>query len=170
MTLNKEKSLIRVHSSKMFPKVWTGLAVVLAASIIAEAKYSHFFVDTAMTYQDAVNHCRKADYDLLNIESASKHAEALKGMRVRGARRMWIGLNRRNDTHDDLPFQWSYERIPLQKVRVFFWGEGEPNNFRNHSERCVEILDRPNDPRYTPTNNWNDQRCEFENPFMCERY
>lgn len=155
----------------MLFKVGIALTLVLATTtVIIEAKYSHFFVDTPMSYEDALRHCRSADYDLANVESAAKHSEVLKTMRMRGFTRLWIGVNRRHDTHDNPPFNWHYERIPLQRVRVFFWAKGEPNNFRKHKERCVEILDRKGDPRYTDEYNWNDQRCEFKNAFICERY
>lgn len=143
---------------------------MIAVVIVAEAEYSHFHVDTKMTYADAVAHCRSLDHDLVNVESKPKQDEVYKMMVDKNFKRMWIGINRRNDTHDNYPYEWHYERIPMQPIRAFFWATGEPNNFRNDQERCVEILDRKDDPRYIPDHNWNDKNCNDKNPFMCERY
>lgn len=153
----------------MFVKVGIALVLVVMA-MLSEAKYSNFPQNQAMTYADALAHCRSKGHYLLNVESALKQKEVVDMLRKENFTRIWIAINRRNDTHDNPPYEWKYERIPKAPIGNFYWAEGEPNNYLNTQERCVEILDRKGDPRYNATNNWNDMNCNRESPFFCETY
>ena len=89
-----------------------------------------------------------------------------KQMRDYRKLRAWIGLSRRFDVNDSdiKTFRWEGEGNQNKPV-ADHWGPNEPNNFRNHKERCVEVrvLDKNTDLK-----NWNDAPCDRFNWFYCQ--
>ena len=80
--------------------------------------------------------------------------------------RAWIGVNRISDKKDlnIRTFQQEREDGSLEPNVRYFWGPKEPNNFRKHKERCVEIRVLK---KNTPRRNWNDAPCDHENVVIC---
>lgn len=76
-----------------------------------------------------------------------------------GYKSTWIGIEGGPDVKNR-----NWTNSLGRRVELSFWGPLEPNNFRSHNERCVEIRSlRKN----TNTTNWNDAPCNHMNTFMC---
>lgn len=120
-----------------------------------------------MKYVTAVKYCRLINMSLLAILKESKNEEIYEIMDIHNLTHIWIGVSRQHSDTDEKPWNWEFERDPVNlPLKRTFWGPGEPNNFREHKERCVELrrLDKN-----TGISNWNDQICERKNPFLCEK-
>ncbi|XP_073319992.1 uncharacterized protein [Pagrus major] len=69
---------------------------------------------------------------------------------------MWIGLT-------DRGMEGVWKWVDGTRLTTSFWGSGEPNSYRSRNEDCVIINFFDN------VNNWNDETCEYENFWMCEK-
>ena len=100
--------------------------------------------------------------DITKVENEMLYGQLVR----RQVRRAWIGANRMFDVEDDSIkfYKQEKERGGLIPIKTFFWGPEEPNNFRNHKERCVEmrVLEKNDGLR-----NWNDAPCSHRNWFVC---
>lgn len=131
----------------------------------AEERGSRFFVKKRMNYIEALEHCKVRNSRLVAIRTAEDSAFHFNQLKKEKVRRAWIAYNRRNDTVDEEPYTFMYEGYSRQMALKQFWGPKEPNNYKNHKERCVEVrvLTKNN-----ATHNWNDRPCDHKNPFFCE--
>lgn len=139
------------------------ILVTLAVLCASESRIE--LSQTAMNFRDATNHCLSMGMKLLEIDSHSLNNQVYKMMRnEKGLRRIWIGIHRIEDT-DSRPWNWIFASNK-EPSTVQFWGPEEPNNFRNHSERCVEVrlLSKNNEK-----SNWNDAPCSHVNQFFCSK-
>uniref|UniRef100_M9T5Q1 Lectin-Boa-1 n=1 Tax=Boa constrictor TaxID=8574 RepID=M9T5Q1_BOACO len=68
---------------------------------------------------------------------------------------VWIGLR---DPFEQRNWQWS----DGSKSSYTAWNQGEPNNFWNMNENCVELWQQS---RYLK---WNDEKCTSWRPFLCK--
>ena len=117
-------------------------------------------------FTEAQEHCRKLGQQLLVPTNDLCVENLFFQMLYLKIRRVWIGLSRRFDVNDSdiKTFRWEGEQNENKPIGDY-WGPKEPNNFRKHQERCVEV-------RYLPKNspklNWNDAPCDHLNFFYCE--
>lgn len=118
--------------------------------------------DRKRTYYDAAAFCKAKNMTLISVTTELQSAHVFNCLYWKGHKRAWIGAHRRFDTVDEPPFEFKYENG--QKVVPDFWGPEEPNNFRKHAERCVEVrvLEKNN-----AKINWNDAPCVRRYPFVC---
>ena len=71
---------------------------------------------------------------------------------------VWLGGSRASPSS---PWQWTDgSDWGWQK-----WNQGEPNNLmlagEDNGENCLEL--------YIRTTTWNDEQCDFEQAFICEK-
>ena len=117
-------------------------------------------------FTGALDHCRKLGKQLHVPRREICVQYLYKQMRDYRKLRAWIGLSRRFDVNDSdiKTFRWEGEGNQNKSV-ADHWGPNEPNNFRNHKERCVEVrvLEKNTDLK-----NWNDAPCDRFNWFYCQ--
>uniref|UniRef100_A0A452S6K6 C-type lectin domain-containing protein n=1 Tax=Ursus americanus TaxID=9643 RepID=A0A452S6K6_URSAM len=109
----------------------------------------YFFSQTQDIWKDAISACQNLRAQLVVINSTEEQ-KFLKSWNVRNNQRTWIGLS---DHHNEGSWKW-VDSSPLQ---LSFWKEGEPNN--HGDEDCVELY----------SDGWNDNRCNTENFWTCEK-
>ena len=116
-----------------------------------------------LPYDEAVLFCRQIKMRLLEIGKEIENKDLYKFMQDYNYKRFWIGLHRRSDVNDSdtKTFWWNDDP---EKPVLNFWGPLEPNNFRNHKERCVEVRMLA---KNTPLNNWNDAPCDRKYNAIC---
>jgi hypothetical protein len=79
-------------------------------------------------------------------------------MKERNINRVWIGVYRGTGTVNNTFFT-------VRDVQVSYtnWSDGEPNNYGNSHENCVEL-------KYDGNIGWNDIICNvFDRYFICEQ-
>lgn len=126
-----------------------------------------------MNYTEAIKRCKEMDrygkkYWLPIDITETENKDIYAFLKENDIDRAWIGVHRMMDKSDEKTQQFFQEKQdgsvkPLEKG---FWGPQEPNNFRKHKERCVEIrvLDKN-----SPTSNWNDAPCHRDNLVICTK-
>lgn len=130
--------------------------------------YNTFFVPTQKNYKDALAHCWMMKARLMAPIVPKYQSELFYSDLVnRKVKHAWIAVNRRNDTSDDGPVHFMFEGYESSEIKYPLWAIGEPNNFQQHQERCVEIRIGS---KSNETHNWNDRPCEDLNPFYCDYY
>ena len=71
---------------------------------------------------------------------------------------VWLGGSRANTSS---PWQWT-DGLDWGWQK---WNQGEPNNLmlagEDNGENCLEL--------YIRTTTWNDEQCDFEQAFICEK-
>lgn len=140
------------------------LLLLVAAMAVSHDRHIVF---EPMSFEDAVNHCRNMNLSLLAILKEAKNTEIYEVMNMNNLTKIWIGMSRdKSAPTDEKPWIWKFERDPYMPLTNSFWGPGEPNNFRNRRERCVEVRVLP---KNTPIKNWNDANCGIRNAFLCEK-
>ncbi len=113
------------------------------------------YVQNAMTYSEAEQFCRSEGSYLVEIGNQMEQY-FLQGLL--GNFRVWIGL------HDkDQNGKWSHWNSGTP-VSFSNWADQEPNNW-NEVEYCGELN---NDDDWWK-GQWNDQNCELNRKFVCER-
>lgn len=155
----------------------TCAVLAVASMVLVCTAESHFFTTKEkMTYRQAQDYCQQVKYGHLTvITDESMQLEVTREMKRNKFKRVWIGLDRLHIDSDERNaeggWQWKYggSRKSFRKggnslVGEEFWGPLEPNNFRNHSERCVEMRDLP---KNTDLSNWNDRPCWHLNNVIC---
>ena len=123
-------------------------------------------VQELKNFTDAEKHCMNLAKQLLVPYHSLCVENFYYQMMFLNIRRAWIGLSRRFDVNDSdtKTFRWEDERNQNKTIGNY-WGPKEPNNFRKHKERCVEVRYLP---KNTPKLNWNDAPCDHLNFFYCE--
>lgn len=115
-------------------------------------------------YTTAKSICEKDGGRIYLPDSLILNERLYKFMAFRNWRRMWIGgINEEYDINKKL-FVTSDQQIPIPESEQF-WGDHEPNNFRRHNERCLEMRVLL---KNTPDRNWNDAPCDHVNHFICD--
>ncbi|XP_070610687.1 C-type lectin lectoxin-Thr1-like [Erythrolamprus reginae] len=114
--------------------------------------------DDYKNWTDAEMFCRKykPGCHLASIHSSEESddlAEYVTDYHSSGGR-VWIGLN---DPKKQRTWEWT-DRSRNSHLK---WNPGEPNNSGNN-EDCVELWDG------SGYNNWNDENCVSERPFLCQ--
>lgn len=70
---------------------------------------------------------------------------------------VWIGL-----TDGGIEGQWKWvDGTPLTTT---FWGKDQPNSFDGRNQDCVEFWHRA-----TKRGDWNDENCNIEQEFICQK-
>lgn len=142
-----------------------GVLFAVFAEVVASL-YPMLMAPAMLNYTDAMKFCEEQEGVLARVDSLAKQISTFSKVKKYNLRRVWIGLNRLAVDSDRKPWIWKYHGYPDTEVRhPVFWGPAEPNEFRNHSERCVEIR---NLPKNTNTSNWNDRPCHHLNNVFCE--
>lgn len=158
----------------IFLSVLVAVTVARVPFKVPKTPYNVTFYDKKMDYESALKFCKNPLDDkteLLEINHMGQNAWIYSEMKKRGIKRLWIGYTRRRVIQDHLPKEhWAWESGITATTRMAgqmtFWGPGEPNNFRNHNERCAEIRDLPKNDEL---HNWNDRPCHHLNNFACMR-
>ncbi|XP_014596624.1 CD209 antigen-like protein C [Equus caballus] len=109
----------------------------------------YFFSQTQNTWKASVSACQDIKAQLVIIDSAEEQ-QFLKFWDTRNNRPAWIGLS---DHHNEGSWLW----VDNTPVNLSFWKEGEPNN--HGDEDCVDFY----------SDGWNDDKCNRENFFICEK-
>lgn len=112
------------------------------------------------SWHDGEKYCKELGGDLLKIEEKVENKKLYRHLGVINYKRVWIGLN--TSDKDRSVYTWSKDS---SKPAETFWGPLEPNNFRNHNERCVEMRRLAKNDDY---HNWNDAPCDRKYHFICE--
>ncbi|XP_030288476.1 macrophage mannose receptor 1-like [Sparus aurata] len=110
----------------------------------------YYISSTKKTWQDSRNDCLWRGADLVIINSRQEQ-DFLR----QHQKEMWIGLTDR---------QWEgvWKWVDGSPLTTSFWYSGEPNSHRGN-EDCVEINS------INIVYNWNDETCENENFWICEK-
>ena len=144
------------------------LIVVLAAMVVGEDQHPIVHDGSRptlpMTYQGAMDFCESLNKHIATPKSKADDVNFMTIMRALQLRRMWIGVHRINDTNDVPPYNWTVHKGAGLSGQVQYWGPKEPNNFRNHAERCLEMRDLKKNSEFA---NWNDAPCRRRNAFFC---
>lgn len=118
--------------------------------------------EQTVTYSEAVAICQERNQTLLVPQSWSVNALLFEVLGIETSKRLWIGVQGGPDPSHR---QWVTTTNSPLKTSETYWGPNEPNNYRGHNERCVEI-------RYLEKNkynaNWNDAPCDHRNLFLCQ--
>ncbi|XP_078660072.1 uncharacterized protein LOC144904802 [Branchiostoma floridae x Branchiostoma belcheri] len=117
--------------------------------------------DLTKTWSDARDFCMglgsNENFNLVAIENEYEQAFIIS--QLQGIRRtVWIGLF---DNIDESQFYWTSGH----PVTYTNWNDGEPNNWNNQDEDCVDM--------YTDQARaglWNDAPCDHTRPFICQSY
>lgn len=147
------------------------IVLVLVTQVLAQSDKhfeddNRFYHPIAKNYSAAVDYCKARRANLVRIQTPDDSLWHYGRVQYVGAKRVWLALNRRTDTEDKKPYNFVFEGYGNQRPVTEFWGPGEPNNFRGHQERCVEVRVLP---KNTLTHNWNDRPCSSLNTFFCEK-
>ncbi|XP_067106057.1 C-type lectin domain family 4 member M-like [Osmerus mordax] len=125
---------------------------------------SCYYVSTEQkNWTDSRHGCRDRGADLVIINSPEEQ-EFLNNL----TKRVWIGLT---DTVTEGTFIW-VDGTPLTTPK--YWYGSQPDNYPNQpgndGEDCAEIyyLD-PRHPSAPPPTTWNDNTCDSNNFWVCER-
>ncbi|XP_074520324.1 C-type lectin domain family 4 member F-like [Halichoeres trimaculatus] len=103
------------------------------------------------TWQNSRDDCRSRGADLIVINSEEEQNF------VRGFKKnLWIGLS---DSETEEVWKW----VDGTMLNQSFWNSGEPNNYQNTNEDCVEITHVNSEGR------WNDRRCDGSLFWICEK-
>lgn len=143
-------------------------AYVQAEDQVDDSAQFHFYDEKYLNYTDAIKHCQELKGQLIEIDSEFRNKQVWNLMVQRGYSRAWIGITRHHIPNDRDTKTFYYQSLRYKRVTKAFWGahydRNEPNNFRNHKERCVEIRTLQ---KNSPTANWNDRPCDHLNPAIC---
>lgn len=141
------------------------LLILLCLVAVVSAKF--FVIKEKKNFTDAVQLCQRNGYFLFHARGVIKNRQGYSLMKKLNFKRMWLAVSRRANSSDVEPWNWHYEGKMKSPVKTNFWGVGEPNNFRNHNEYCVEMRRLEKNGHI---HNWNDRPCDSLNPFICETY
>ena len=72
---------------------------------------------------------------------------------------VWIGGT---DSLVEGEWQWVATGASINDQEFTHWYPGEPNSLGRVGEDCMDLLHHEN-------YNWNDERCEVHNNFLCEK-
>ena len=139
------------------------LIVVLAAVAVGQITDENSGL-VPMTFKDAMKICESQNLYIGTPDIKGNNVNFMIIMRMRQVKRMWIGVHRMNDTNDVPPYNWTVHKGAGLSGQVQYWGPKEPNNFRNHAERCLEMRDLKKNSEFA---NWNDAPCRRRNAFFC---
>ncbi|KAK1886708.1 C-type lectin domain family 4 member F, partial [Dissostichus eleginoides] len=106
---------------------------------------------TMKTWQDSRKDCQQRGADLMIINSQEEQDFTGQYKHV-----TWIGL-----TDRDTEGEWKW--VDGTQLTTRFWHSGEPNNYKNKNEDCVNIN------HFDNQNSWNDAPCENEYLWICEK-
>lgn len=112
-------------------------------------------VDTLVTWNRALNMCRKNGGNLVIIESAEEQEFIAGLMQKRNftARGLWIGSDK---VHPKEHRTW----INGEKFSYANWARGEPSSSPPVEENCAEIF---------ISTKWNDNVCTYLKGYICEK-
>jgi len=102
---------------------------------------------SAMSFSSAKSYCQKRGMTIASIHSASENAKALAV-----CRNCWIGGHCIGNSQYDFEwvdgYSWGYTN----------WNSGEPNNYGNSNEDCVQMYSN---------GKWNDNQCSKSYRPLC---
>ncbi|XP_030279442.1 CD209 antigen-like protein C [Sparus aurata] len=110
----------------------------------------YYISSTKKTWQDSRNDCLQRAADLVIIGSTEEQDFIKQHQKI-----MWIGL-----TDREMEGMWKW--VDGSPLTTSLWDSGEPNS-AGGNEDCVVMNSFKN------VNSWNDERCENENFWMCEK-
>lgn len=117
------------------------------------------------SFEDAAKDCQDQGLTLPKIDSFQKQQKLYDLLMKSGERRLWIGLHRKQSKGLDKGWKWHFQGYPNDNIDVQYWGPGEPNNYKNHTEMCVEVRNLEKNDIY---HNWNDRPCHHLNKYFCD--
>ncbi|PWA16213.1 hypothetical protein CCH79_00020106 [Gambusia affinis] len=116
---------------------------------------SIYYISSAMkTWNESRKDCLERGADLVIINSREEQ-NFLREFRER----LWIGLTAGSGSGRDREWKW----VDGTRLNTSYWVPGEPNNYENRGEYCVEIRN------FQREDSWNDLHCGDENYWICER-
>ncbi|KAI4833409.1 hypothetical protein KUCAC02_016313 [Chaenocephalus aceratus] len=108
-----------------------------------------------ISWRLARENCRTKGADLAIIKS-TEEMTFVNGL-YSTDKEVWIGL-----TDAGVEGQWKWvDDTPLTTT---FWGKDQPNSFDGRNQDCVEFWHRA-----TGNGDWNDENCNLEQNFICEK-
>lgn len=111
----------------------------------------YYISSTKKTWRESRKDCLERGSDLVIINSKAEQ-EYLRRLN----KKFWIGLT---DAEQEGEWKW----VDGTQLQESYWRTGEPNSFEERNEDCGEI-------KYLGMkNNWNDEPCDFNNHWICER-
>ncbi|XP_044045922.1 CD209 antigen-like protein A [Siniperca chuatsi] len=111
----------------------------------------YYISSVKKSWQESRNDCLQRGADLMIINSKAEQEFTRKIHK-----RTWIGLIKGKTNGS---WKW-VDGTPLTQS---YWGYGEPNGFEGKNEDCVETN------FYDTVNSWNDQPCEDQDFWICEK-
>lgn len=129
--------------------------VVLPCAVEYNGAHPYLLCTEARTWFDARELCHGVGFHLLTIESAEEDAWIDAVADVYSTTIWWMGFN-------DLEVEGAWAWEDGSAASYLNWAPGEPND-SNESEECGQIN------RFHPDLGWNDEPCETDYYFICER-
>ncbi|CAC5381428.1 NCAN [Mytilus coruscus] len=120
------------------------------------------FSSDKKNWDDAKKKCEKENAILAEPDTTAK-IDFLKILaRIpdsKGRENYWIGGRDRNPPTDD--YVWTSRGVRV-KIGATDWAMGEPNDFRNRPENCIEM-------RGAFNHKWNDIQCSQRKKYICQK-
>ncbi|XP_072020213.1 macrophage mannose receptor 1-like [Amphiura filiformis] len=115
--------------------------------------YCYQVQNVLQSMQEARTRCRTLGGDLVSIHNKAENDFVLNTVKSAGlSSPIWTGLN-------DLTLQSSFDWTDGSEVDFTWWNTGEPNNYGDKGEDCVEMYGN---------GAWNDQDCSDRVPSVCK--
>ncbi|KAI4886762.1 hypothetical protein NFI96_027920, partial [Prochilodus magdalenae] len=116
----------------------------------------YIVVNVGKTWTEAQNYCRQTYTDLATINTMEEMKNLKATLKDKSRNSVWIGL----DKQDNGTWHWSLADGNMYNESSYQnWRKGEPNNYQEKGETCVEI--RISD------GTWNDVHCAKNRSFVC---
>lgn len=148
------------------------IVTVLALGVIGiSAKF--LVAPTLMSHYEGALYCRRqpGEYTLVLPRSLRESSDLYHFIRTNkeikrspdtGVKRVWA-----NGKRSYVDNKWRDDKgNPLDKhLPDAFWHRDEPNNYKEHEERCLEMRELA---KNNGTHHWNDAPCKRLNNVVCE--
>ncbi|XP_066468892.1 hepatic lectin-like [Tiliqua scincoides] len=115
-------------------------------------KKCYYFSLKEMTWNEAKAQCEKQTSQLVVINDLAEQNFLMSRTHNEA---YWIGLN---DIRTEGTWQWVDGSNYI--TGFTYWKQGEPNNYQNHNEDCVQVRTK---------GEWNDNTCSSMCFYICEK-
>ncbi|XP_026160185.1 CD209 antigen-like [Mastacembelus armatus] len=107
------------------------------------------------SWSQSREYCQRFGADLATIQSQAEMT--FINSLYKSDKEVWIGL-----TDEGVEGQWKWvDGTPLTTA---YWGKGQPNSYDGRNQDCVEFWHRG-----SSIGDWNDENCNVEQNWICEK-
>jgi hypothetical protein len=107
-------------------------------------------------WQAADEFCRRQGYALIALDSPEENTWASEMSYALMSERWWMGFN-------DLEREGDWRWVSGQNITYTNWDPPDEPNDAARGEDCGQLN------RWWPAQTWNDEPCQTELPFICEK-